>query len=47
MHAKSLPNPRIEYMSLISPALADGFFIVSATWEALFTRCVVLCLVAR
>ena len=32
---------------LISPALADGFFIVSATWEALFPRCVVLCLVAQ
>ena len=47
MHAKSLPNPGIEFTSLISPALADGFFIVSATWEALFPRCVVLCLVAQ
>ena len=29
-----LPSPGIERMSLASPALADGFFTVSATWEA-------------
>ena len=30
-----LPNPGIKPMSLMSPALADGFFTASATWEAL------------
>ena len=29
-----LPNPGIEFMSLISPALAGGFFTTSTTWEA-------------
>ena len=29
-----LPNPGIEPTSLISPALAGGFFTTSATWEA-------------
>ena len=29
-----LPHPGIEIMSLTSPALAGGFFIPSATWEA-------------
>ena len=29
-----LPNPGTEPESLISPALADGFFTTSATWEA-------------
>ena len=29
-----LPNLGIETASLISPALAGGFFITSATWEA-------------
>ena len=28
-----LPYPGIEPMSLVSPALAGGFFITSATWE--------------
>ena len=28
-------QPRIEPMSLMSPALAGGFFTTSATWEAL------------
>ena len=28
------PTPGIEPMSLISPALAGGFFTTSATWEA-------------
>ena len=29
-----LPNPGIKPVSLKSPALADGFFTTSATWEA-------------
>ena len=29
-----LPDPGIEPESLISPALAGGFFTISATWEA-------------
>ena len=29
-----LPDPGIEPTSLASPALADGFFTTSATWEA-------------
>ena len=29
-----LPNPGIEPASLMSPALAAGFFTTSATWEA-------------
>ena len=29
-----LPNPGIEPVSLVSPALASGFFITSTTWEA-------------
>ena len=29
-----LPNPGIELTSLMSPALADGFFAIRATWEA-------------
>ena len=29
-----LPNPRIEPMSLMSPALAGRFFTASAIWEA-------------
>ena len=31
----NLPNPESEPTSLMSPALARGFFIPSATWEAL------------
>ena len=30
---ESLPNPRIQPASLMSPALAGGFFTTSATWE--------------
>ena len=30
-----LPNPGIEPMSLVSPALAGRFFTTGATWEAL------------
>ena len=29
-----LPNPGIELVSLMSPALAGGFFTTSTTWEA-------------
>ena len=29
-----LPDSGIELMSLMSPALAGGFFTTSATWEA-------------
>ena len=29
-----LPDPGIESRSLMSPALAGGFFTTSATWEA-------------
>ena len=29
-----LPNPEIKPVSLMSPALAGGFFTTSATWEA-------------
>ena len=29
-----LPDPGIEPMTLASPALADGFFTTSDTWEA-------------
>ena len=29
-----LPNPGVESISLMSPALVAGFFTTSATWEA-------------
>ena len=29
-----LPDPGIEPMSPVSPALAGGFFTTNATWEA-------------
>ena len=32
---RDLPDPGIEPESLMSPALAAGFFTTSATWEAL------------
>ena len=34
-----LPDPRIEPVSLASPALGGGFFTTSATWEAPRRRC--------
>ena len=34
-----LPNPRMEPISLMSPALAGGFFTTSATWDALYLLC--------
>ena len=33
-----LPDPRIKPMSLTSPALADGLFTPSTTWEALILQ---------
>ena len=30
-----LPDPGIKPASFVSPALAGGFFTISATWEAL------------
>ena len=33
-----LPNPGVKSMSLMSPALAGGFFTTSATWEALLSH---------
>ena len=29
-----LPDPGIKHVSLMSPALAGGFFTTSASWEA-------------
>ena len=29
-----LPNPEMEPESLVSPALADGYFTTDTTWEA-------------
>ena len=31
---EDLSDPEIEPMSIVSPALAGGFFTTSATWEA-------------
>ena len=39
------PNPRIEPTSLASPALAGGFFITSATWEAHIKKVIVLLII--
>ena len=36
--AGALPNPRIEPVSLLSLALAGGFFTTSTTWEATSLR---------
>ena len=33
-HCGDLPNPGIESVSLVSPALAGEFFTIRATWEA-------------
>ena len=35
----NLPDPRIEHLSLMSPALAGGFFITSTTWRKTNTLC--------
>ena len=44
-----LPDPGIEPMSLMSPALADGFFTTSATWEAPISglNCLLMRLLSR
>ena len=39
-----LPNPGIEPMSLMSPALAGKFFTTHAAWEACVCILVVICL---
>ena len=39
--AGNLPDPGIEPTSLMSPALASGFFTTSSTWEALIILVVV------
>ena len=31
---RDVPNPGIEPLSLVSPALAGGFFTTNVTWEA-------------
>jgi len=31
---RDLPDPGIEPMALVSPALASGFFTTSTTWQA-------------
>ena len=36
---KELPHPEIKPASLASPALADRFFTISTTWEALSYAC--------
>ena len=32
--SRDLPDPEIELVSLMSPALAGGFFTTCATWRA-------------
>ena len=34
-----LPDPGIEPTSLVSPALAGGFFTIRPTWEAILGVC--------
>ena len=34
--SRDLPGSGTELASLMSPALAEGFFTTSAIWEALF-----------
>ena len=41
-----LPNPGIEPASLMSPALAGGFFTTSATWETLKYMSIHMCFVS-
>ena len=38
-----LPNPRIEPVSLMSPAFSDRFFTTSATWEAPYMCIIATC----
>ena len=39
-----LPDPGIELASLMSPALAGGFFTTSTTWEALAGEWIHVCI---
>ena len=42
---RNLPNPGIEPSSLMSPALAGGFFTTRATWEApTLNTCMYVCM---
>ena len=36
--SRDVPDPRIKPVSLMSPALASGFFTTSAIWEAQVKR---------
>ena len=36
-----LPDPGIEHISLMSPALAGRFFTTSATWKAHIVQCII------
>ena len=38
-----LPDPEIEPESLMSPALAGGFFTTNSTWEAQIPLCCCCC----
>ena len=38
LHQGNLPDPGMEPVFLMSPALARGFFTTSTTWEALENR---------
>ena len=40
---EELPDPVIKSTSLMSPALAGGFFTTSTTWEAYMYVCVCVC----
>ena len=35
-YSRDLPEPGIEPVSLVSAALTRGFFMISATWEAVY-----------
>ena len=37
--SRDLPDPGIESMSVMSPALAGGFLTTSSTWEAQWWQC--------
>ena len=36
-----LPDPGIEHISLMSPALAGRFFTTSTTWKAHLVQCII------
>ena len=35
-YSRDLPDPGIKPVSVVSAALAHGFFMISATWEAVY-----------